>query len=330
MKDGLFLIAMQRHRWSRSGSRSWPFGGVHRYRCQPVSSVPDQNSNRRQLLDFSDRTVVVTGTASGIGAATLRLLLAAGADAHALDVVYDPTSDRPTAGSGSVPGRLRTYHCDLGRQTSIDATIDLLPGRIDVIMNCAGVPNGGRFSAEQVMGINWFGLRHLTERLLPRLLPGSSIVHVASTAGRAWADRIELLQNLMAAVTFDQALEWFADNELVCGDGYVISKEAVQFYTLWRSVQLLPLGIRMNSVCPGITETGLVEDFRRGMGDDLIDHAAAVAGRFAHPEEMAPAMLFMADEASTSYLNGVNLNIDRGTAAARLTNQSDPRAIWGS
>ncbi len=197
-------------------------------------------------------------------------------------------------------------------------------------MNCAGVPNGGRFDAEQVMRINWFGLRHLTESMLPRLPRGSSVVHVASTAGRAWPDRFELHHELMAAADFDDGLAWFAANERSCGDGYVVSKEAVQYYTLWRSVQLLPLGIRMNSVCPGITDTGLIADFRRGMGDELIDHAAAVAGRFAHPGEMAPAMLFLADEASASYVNGVNLNIDRGTAAARLTNQSDPATIWGS
>ena len=86
----------------------------------------------------------------------------------------------------------------------------------------------------------------------------------------------------------------------------------------------------MNSLCPGITQTGLVDDFRRGMGDEVIDHAAAVAGRFAEPSEMAPTMLFLADEAAASYLNGVNLNVDRGTGAARMTDQSDPERIWGA
>ena len=80
----------------------------------------------------------------------------------------------------------------------------------------------------------------------------------------------------------------------------------------------------------GITNTSIIADFRRGVGDDIIDHAEAVAGRMARPQEMAPAMLFLADEASSSYLNGVNLNIDRGTAAARASGQSNPEAIWGS
>ncbi len=282
------------------------------------------------LLDFSGRTVVITGTASGIGAATLDLLVGHGADAHALDVAYPGSGPTraPTQVDGD--GTVTIYHCDVGSQQSINAAVAALPSSIDVVMNCAGVPNGPRFDVDQVMTINWFGLRHLTEQLLDRMGTGSSVVNVASTAGRAWPDRVETHQTLMEAESFDAGLAWLDDHRDECGDGYVVSKEAVQYYTLWRAVQLLPRGIRMNSICPGITDTGLVDDFRKGMGDDLIDHAAAVAGRFAQPSEMAPAMLFLADEASSSYLNGVNLNIDRGTAAARVTEQSDPAKIWGS
>lgn len=281
----------------------------------PPTSDPDR------LLDFSGRVVVITGTATGIGAATLDLLLARGAVVHALDIAYDDTHQQN--------GAVTLHHCDIGRAESIDAAVGRLPERVDVVMNCAGVPNGGRFDTDQVMAINWFGLRHLTEALITRMSPGSSVVHVASTAGRDWASRVELHRELMAVDDFGAGLAWLSANRDRCGDGYVVSKEAVQYYTLWRSVQLLPRRIRMNSVCPGITDTGLVDDFRRGMGADLIDHAAAVAGRFARPAEMAPAMLFLADESSASYLNGVNLNIDRGMAAARVTGQSDPTIIWG-
>lgn len=284
--------------------------------------MTDSATGPDRLLDFSDREVVITGTATGIGAATLELAAAHGATVRALDVAYDRTEDHD--------GAVTRYHCDVGRPDSIDDVLGRLPDRIDVLMNCAGVPNGGRFDTDQVMAINWFGLRHLTEAILARMAPGSSVVHVASTAGRDWASRVELHRELMAIPGFEAGLAWMARNRSHCGDGYVVSKEAVQYYTLWRSVQLLPRRIRMNSVCPGITATGLVDDFRRGMGDDLIDHAAAVAGRFARPGEMAPAMLFLADERSSSYLNGVNLNIDRGTAAARLTDQADPSVIWGS
>jgi len=274
------------------------------------------------LLDFAGRTVVITGSSSGMGAEAQRLFLAAGASVHALDVV------EPAAANGAGPATL--HQCDLGQPSSIDATVVALPDRVDVLVNCAGVPNGGRFDADAVMRVNWLGLRHLTEQLLPRMDEGAAVVNVASTAGRNWPEHTSHHQQLMAATSFDEGLAWLGANPDVVGDGYAFSKEAVQFYTLWRSVQLLAKGVRMNSVCPGITDTSIIDDFRRGMGADIIDHAAAVAGRFASPAEMAPAMLFLADHASSSYLNGVNLNVDRGTGAARQTDQSDPALIWGS
>ncbi len=179
------------------------------------------------------------------------------------------------------------------------------------------------------MRVNWLGLRHLTEQLLPRIAPSGAVVNIASTAGRDWPQRSEQHHDLMAQDGFEGGLSWLERNRELWGDGYAFSKEAVQYYTMWRSVQLLPTGVRMNSVCPGVTNTSIVADFRQGLGDDIIDHAEAVAGRMADPSEMAPAMLFLADSASSSYLNGVNLNIDRGTGAARATNQSDPTHIWG-
>ncbi len=273
------------------------------------------------LLDFAGRTVVITGSSSGMGAEAQRLFLAAGATVHALDVV------EPAGANGAGPVTL--HRCDLGQPTSIDATVAELPDRVDVLVNCAGVPNGGRFTPEQIMAINWLGLRHLTEALLGRIPPAGAVVHIASTAGRAWADHVQSHRDLMAAFSFEAGQAWVADNLDIVGDGYSFSKEAVQYYTLWRSVQLLRRGVRMNSVCPGITDTGIIDDFRRGMGTQIIDHAQAVAGRIAEPAEMVPAMMFLADNRSASYINGINLNVDRGTGAARASDQSDPELIWG-
>ena len=250
---------------------------------------------------------MVTGAASGIGAATVELLATHGAIVHAVDVA-------------PVDGAVETTHaCDLGDPTAIDEVVAALPQAVDVLLNCAGVPNGGRFSAEQVMRVNWLGLRHLTESLLPRVPRGGSIVHIASTAGRDWAERAELLNELMAASSFDEGLDWVRGHEDHCGDGYALSKEAVQYYTMWRALQTARDGVRMNSICPGVTNTALVEDFRRGVGADILDRATAIAGRMAEPSEMAPALLFLADTASSSYVNGLNLVIDGGTSAARST-----------
>jgi NAD(P)-dependent dehydrogenase (short-subunit alcohol dehydrogenase family) len=283
-----------------------------------------------RLLDLTGKRVVITGAASGIGAATLDLVLDHGATVHALDVAPVAPTTGPGADGANSNGqhRLSVHHCDLGNQASIDAAIEALPASVDIVMNCAGIPNGPRFSPQEVMRVNWLGLRHLTERLLPRMTAGGAVVHIASTAGRDWATNVAHHKALMAAADYQAGLAWVEANPDVYGDGYAFSKEAVQYYTLWRSVQLLARDIRMNSICPGVTATSIIPDFRAGLGDDLIDHAAAVAGRMARPEEMAPAMLFLADSAASSYINGVNLNIDRGTGAARATDQSDPDTIW--
>lgn len=260
----------------------------------------------RQPFDFTDRTVVVTGAASGIGRATAELLISHGADVHTLDIAK---VDLDVAGD---------HRCDLGDPGSIDAAVEQLPASIDAVVNCAGLPNGGRFSAHEVMKVNWLGLRHVTEVVLARMPRGSAVVNVGSTAGRDWHVRAEPIAELLVRQGFDDSLDWIDDNAELVGDGYAFSKEVVHYYTTWRSVALNPSGIRMNAVAPGVTNTALVDDFRRGVGDDAIDRAVRIAGRMAEPHEMAPALLFLADPSASSYVNGTTLTVDGGSHAARL------------
>ena len=256
------------------------------------------------LLNFADKIVVITGAAAGMGAAAATLFADAGAEVHALDVQPGTTAN--------------SYTCDIGVEASIDATVAQLPARVDVLVNCAGIPNGGRFSTEQVMAVNWLGLRHLTEQLLPRIPEHGAVVNVASTAGRGWPNHADSLKDLLTVDTWDEGAQWVRDNADLVGDGYSFSKEAVQLYTLHRSLGTIDAGVRMNSICPGVTNTAIADDFRAGVGNEIIDRAIEVAGRMAEPAEMAPTMLFLADSAASGYINGVNLNVDRGTGAAHL------------
>ena len=82
----------------------------------------------RDILGYQGKCVVVTGAASGMGAAAARTLVELGAEVHALDVkpIEAPVKQ-------SVP-------CDLSKAESIDAAVAKLPARVDRLFNCAGLP----------------------------------------------------------------------------------------------------------------------------------------------------------------------------------------------
>ena len=263
-------------------------------------------------FDYTGRIVLITGAATGMGAETAALLVDAGAEVHALDIA-EVTG--PVAGSQRV---------DLGDSTSIDGVLDALPERIDAVMNCAGIPGGTRFDARTVMRVNFLGLRHLTEAIFDRIPSGGSVTSIASLAGGGWTNHVAELTELLATGDFRAAEAWLDGRDDLIGDGYGFSKECVQYWTMWRSVTAIKSGVRINSICPGVTDTAIMADFRQAMGDNAIKMTAeAGIGRLATADEMAPAMAFLGSEGAASYVNGVNLDIDGGFMAAMTTGQVD-------
>ena len=263
-------------------------------------------------FDYTGRIVLVTGAATGMGAETAALLVEAGAEVHALDIA-EVTG--PVAGSQRV---------DLGDPKSIDGVLDALPERIDAVMNCAGIPGGTRFDARTVMRVNFLGLRHLTEAIFDRIPSGGSVTSIASLAGGGWTIHVAELTELLATGDFRAAEAWLDGRDDLIGDGYGFSKECVQYWTMWRSVTAIKSGVRINSICPGVTDTAIMADFRQAMGDNAIEMTAeAGIGRLATADEMAPAMAFLGSEGAASYVNGVNLDIDGGFMAAMTTGQVD-------
>lgn len=270
------------------------------------------------LLRYDGKQVVVTGAASGMGHETARLLLDAGATITALDIAEVHLPD------------VTYIKTDMGDPASIDAAVAQLPESVDVLMNCAGIPGGTRFTPIEVMKVNFLGLRHLTEAVLPRIPAGGAVVNIASIAGGNWFSHIKELSELLQAEGFAGGIAWCDDNSELLGDGYFISKEAVQYYTLFRSVAAIKNGVRVNAICPGVTDTKIMPDFRQSMGDAAINMTADVGiGRLASPDEMAPAMLFLGDSAASGYINGVNLVIDGGFSAAAATGQVDYSKYFG-
>jgi NAD(P)-dependent dehydrogenase (short-subunit alcohol dehydrogenase family) len=263
------------------------------------------------LVSLEGRTVVVTGAAGGLGREVCRLAADAGATVVGLDIA-DFTADGVEA-----------RQADMSDPASIDGFVASLEPSVDVLCNVAGLPQTA--PTEKVLRVNFLGLRHLTESLAPSMSPAACVVNVASNAGNGWPARQETLESFLDLEGFGAGADWVDSHVDEIGDPYIFSKELVQLYTRRRSHTLYrELGVRMNCVSPGEMETPMMAEFRKAVTDKIIDAVAAAGtlGRIATPEEVAPAVVFLASPLA-AYCCGEIFNVDGGWTAVNLTNQVD-------
>ena len=121
---------------------------------------------------LAGKTLIVTGAASGIGAASAAHLAALGARVLAVD------RQQPAQPVGEF------FQADLADPASIERLVAALPAGAHGLANIAGLPPTR--PAEDVLAVNLVGLKALTTRLVPRLADGASIVNLASLAGLGW------------------------------------------------------------------------------------------------------------------------------------------------
>lgn len=247
------------------------------------------------------RHLVVTGAGSGIGEAVAHLALERGAQVTSLDV------NHPSVGV--------THHlsCDLGDPASIDTAVAGIDGAVDALCNVAGLP--GTHPDDLVFAVNFLGLRHLTESLLPRMPAGGAVVNVSSTAGLQWPTRLETILEVIATPGFAEGRAWFAANQPRDVPAYFFSKEVVTVYTMHRALRAGANGVRMNALSPGPVDTPILADFEASMGKDVLDGVRAMIGRHASPEDLAPLVLFLASQ-DAGWVNGTNLVADGGMMGA--------------
>ena len=256
------------------------------------------------------RTIALTGGASGIGAATLERLEAQGCEVFVLDRVA-PKSKSATH-----------IACDLTDQSSIEDALLQLPDKLTSLINVAGVATLA--DERHTVAINFLALRMLTERLLPRIDRGGSVVNVASSAGWKWRDFIDQLQGLMDTNDFSSGMRWLSKNPAQWREApYHFSKRCAVAYT-YRAVQLgLALGVRVNCVNPGVTQTALSPEFRDLVGDKLYDWGIEQIGRPAEPADIAELIEFLAI-GDCGWLNGQELAVDGGYLAGIVGGWIDP------
>jgi NAD(P)-dependent dehydrogenase (short-subunit alcohol dehydrogenase family) len=213
---------------------------------------------------------VVTGASSGVGRALAQFLTRHGVTVVGLDRRDPP--DREVA----------HVRCDLTDPHAIDAAVDQLDAQVDALANVAGLP--GTAPAEQVLAVNFLGMRHLTERLVGRIRRGGAVVNVSSSEGRHWVAHLSELRPLLATRSFDEGMRWCRERR-PDRSIYEVSKEAVLAYTTASSTLTWPEGVRMNAVAPGPVRTPQLPEVERSMDPRRLARVRSAAGRDAEADE---------------------------------------------
>jgi NAD(P)-dependent dehydrogenase (short-subunit alcohol dehydrogenase family) len=276
--------------------QSWsnaPRGG--RYQA-PAPHVPRQAGSSAR---FEGRVVLITGAGGGLGSAAARRFAAEGAALALLD--RDEGALDQLAAELSADGRsaiaLAADVTDEAAMASAFARAEQHFGHLDVLFNNAGI--GGHDSSvvnmppaawDEMIAVNLRGIFLGCKYGVPALARagGGAIVNMGSSTGR--------------------------HDTITGGAAYMASKAAVEALTKSLALQVAPLGIRANTVCPGIIQTQL--SFRqqeRGDEARFFDEFAAriPLGRVGQPEDVAAAVAFLASDRA-KHITGAALLIDGG------------------
>lgn len=253
------------------------------------------------LINYKDKVCVVTGAASGIGLATVKLLLEEGAEVYAMDLA-----------DVSI-GNTLALTCDLSDKDSIDTAFEKVPEHIDCFFGVAGL-SGAISNYHKTFTVNYIANKYITETYLKnRMSKGGSICYVTSTAGSYWDKYSKEFQLFTRAKTWEEminVLEYQSKEDAVGIMAYPFSKRAMNHYMANLSVELAPQGIRVNALLPGATETGMKREFEvEAGGYDKLVANSGMAKRLADPMEMAKPLLFLNSDMA-SYISGTCLYVD--------------------
>lgn len=248
-------------------------------------------------MRLENKVALITGAGSGIGRATAELFAKEGAKV----VVADNNAESGQRTVRSIKddgGQAILVEADVSKAADarhmVSAAIDAY-GRLDILHNNAGIfvkPTPAHELTEdvwdRVFDVNikgvWLGCKYAVPELIKA--GGGSIVNTASMAG-------------IRGRPYTTA--------------YCASKGAVVMFTKTLAIELAPYNIRVNCICPGAVNTPLIHDLgvtqEQAAAQVLADQPIA---RFARPEEIAQAVLYLASDAESSYVTGHALQIDGG------------------
>ncbi|MCC6213163.1 MAG: SDR family oxidoreductase [Burkholderiales bacterium] len=228
------------------------------------------------MRGLKGKTAIVTGGAAGIGAAIVARFREEGARVVVLDLNGEPRVD------------ITDY--EAVKQAVAAA------GPVDILVNNAGWDMFKPFLQtdpafwQKIISINLTGALNLLHNVLPGMVArgGGKVVNIASDAGRVGSS-----------------------GEAV----YSACKGGIIAMTKTLARELASKGVRLNTVCPGLTETGMLEAFMQGAGNpDKLREAyrrAIPIGRLGKPEDIPGAVLFLASD-DADFITGQTISVSGG------------------
>lgn len=272
-------------------------------------------------LGYRNKTCVVTGGASGMGEAVVRILGDMGAIVHIVDI---QTPKVACAGF---------HQCDLSDFAQVRATAQSLHklAPIDFVFPCAGLPPHLK-GALYCMKVNYLGSRHFVEHLLPAVADGAGIALISSDAALGWQKNLAQSLEMLAISDPDAALRWIEEDPAKrLRDGYTSSKEML---VVWVQHAAVKLGnerrIRLNAIGPCPTRTAFLDQSRDFVSREFLDAWPYPSlGRMATAEEQAWPLVLLNSPLNAA-VTGAFLYTDQGFASGVFTGAIDPSFMMGS
>ena len=240
-------------------------------------------------FSLEGKTILITGASSGIGRAAAIECSRLGAKV----IVTGRNEDRLTQTLKSLEGEGHaSFICDLNKESDIDSMVASLP-EIQGLVNNAGFTKIlplQFLNQEDLQGLlqtNTLSPILLFQKLLKKkkLKKDSSVVFTSSLAG-------------IGACTVGNSM-------------YVASKGAISAFVHCAALELAPKKIRVNAVCPGMVDTGILNSGTLSEEQIKLDQNNYPLGRFGKPDEIAWAIIYLLSDAA-GWITGTNLVIDGG------------------
>ncbi len=250
---------------------------------------------------FAGKVALVTGGASGIGAAVVRRLAAEGCAAV---VIADLNEESAEAMAAELP-TARPALVDVSRAADVDAAVDATVaehGRLDVVIHAAGVDDPvskALLNAARAAGTPIDALRSVSDDTWRRLMAVNldGTFHVLRAAARVMVPR-----GSGAVVTVSSSAAF----DTLTGYGpYAASKAGAQALTQAAAKELIAFGVRVNAVAPGPVDTPMASRTPDGLRSEM--NGSGVPG-YAAPEEIADSICYLASPAAANVVGAVLLS----------------------